>query len=126
NPTAHTFSLTGGPLPTGVSLDPGSGAITGGVRASVVATFTFGVQVQDVGSPSFPQHTATQSLSIRVGSRMVFSPLTLPSATQGTSYSQTISVTGGLGTISQVIASGNLPPGLTLSPLSGLISGIPT
>jgi YVTN family beta-propeller protein len=126
NPTAHTFSLTGGSLPTGLSLDPVSGAITGIVTASGVATFSFSVQVQDVGSPSFPQHTATQSLSIRVGSRMVFAPATLPSATQGTSYSQNITVTGGIGTIVQTLVGGNLPPGLTLSPLSGLISGIPT
>jgi YVTN family beta-propeller protein len=126
NPTAHSFSLTSGALPTGLSLDPVTGAITGLVTASGVATFSFSVQVQDVGSPSFPQHTATQSLSIRVGSRMVFSPLTLPSATQGTSYSQNVTVTGGIGTIVQTIVGGSLPPGLTFSALSGLISGIPT
>ena len=126
NPTAHSFSLTSGALPTGLSLDPVTGAITGVVTASGPATFSFGVRVQDVGSPSFPQHTATQSLSIRVGSRMVFAPLTLPSATQGTSYSQSISVTGGFGAIGLSLVAGNLPPGLTLNAPSGLISGIPT
>ncbi len=126
NPTAHTFSVTAGALPTGLTLDPVTGAIAGVVQASGTATLSFQVRVQDVGSSSFPQHTTTQNLSIRVGSALVFAPTTLPQATQGVSYSQTIAVTGGLGAIGLSLVGGNLPPGLTFNGPSGVISGIPT
>lgn len=52
------------------------------------------------------------------------SPTTLPVATQGSPYSQSLTAAGGAGSYTFAITSGSLPPGLTLSS-SGVLSGTP-
>jgi hypothetical protein len=56
-----TWSISSGALPTGLSLDPGSGSVTG--TPTVPGTFNFTILVRDSGTPS---QTATQSLSITI------------------------------------------------------------
>ncbi|MGW3816935.1 calcium-binding protein [Streptomyces sp. NPDC005046] len=50
----------------------------------------------------------------------------LPAGTIGTPYSATIATSGGVGTPSFGVTSGALPPGLTLNPGTGQITGTPT
>jgi peptidoglycan hydrolase-like protein with peptidoglycan-binding domain len=50
---------------------------------------------------------------------------TIPSASIGSAYSQTLS-TGNQGTLSFALASGSLPPGLSLDTGTGVLSGTPT
>jgi hypothetical protein len=61
--TPYTWSLIGGSLPPGLSLNATSGAITGTPTAGGTSSFT--VEVTDSSTPT-PQ-TATASLSITVG-----------------------------------------------------------
>ncbi len=56
---------------------------------------------------------------------LVISTTTLPNGTENTSYSQTLSATGGVTPYSWALASGTLPTGLSLS-ATGVISGTPT
>ncbi len=56
----------------------------------------------------------------------VITTTSLPAAAVNTAYSQTIQVTDGLAPYNWSVIGGNLPPGLSLESLSGLISGIPT
>ncbi|NBQ56158.1 MAG: hypothetical protein EBU36_05890, partial [Verrucomicrobia bacterium] len=51
---------------------------------------------------------------------------TIQSASVSTAYSQTLQASGGDGVLTWSISAGNLPPGLTLLPGSGVISGTPT
>jgi len=52
-------------------------------------------------------------------------PASTPVAKVGVAYSLPLSATGGSGEISYQLGSGTLPPGVTLNPTSGLISGTP-
>ena len=58
-----TWSLASGTLPTGFTLDPSSGAITGTATAGEVGTTNFTVKITD---SSAPQQTATQALSLTI------------------------------------------------------------
>ena len=114
----YTWSLSNGSLPAGLSLSAG-GAIGGAPTAPGTAGFT--VQVQD-GSGA----TATQALSITVAAPVLTVTTTsLSGGTVGTSYSQSLSATGGTGGYTWSISAGSLPAGLSLA-ASGAISGTPT
>jgi hypothetical protein len=56
---------------------------------------------------------------------LAITPPTLPAAFAGTSYSQTLTANGGSSPYTWSVATGTLPPGLTLSS-AGVISGTPT
>jgi Putative Ig domain len=47
-------------------------------------------------------------------------------ATVGIFYSKTVTSSGGIPPVTYAITGGSLPPGLTLNPVTGTISGIPT
>lgn len=51
---------------------------------------------------------------------------TLPGATVGTAYSQTLTASGGTAPLTWSISTGTLPAGLTLNASTGAISGTPT
>src|ERR1019366_4349861 len=118
----YTFSITSGSLPTGLTLNPSTGAITGTPTAA--GTFTFTAQVVD--SRGTAAGTTSTSCSI------VIAPapptLTCPTATGtvGVAYSSALVATGGVPPYTFSITSGSLPPGLTLNPSTGAITGTPT
>ena len=51
---------------------------------------------------------------------------TIPSASNGVNYNQALSTSGSQGTLSFALTSGSLPPGFSLNPSAGVISGTPT
>ncbi len=53
-------------------------------------------------------------------------PASLPAATSGTPYSQLITASGGTAPYSYSVSSGALPPGITLNPATGALTGTPT
>ena len=67
-----------------------------------------------------------QPLSIFICPIASITTTSLPGGIEGTSYSQTIMTMGGVSPMIFSIVSGSLPPGLSLDPSSGTISGIPT
>ena len=71
--------------------------------------------------------TATQALSIQINpATFAITTTTLANGVVGTVYHQTLTSTGGTGSILWTIASGSLPNGLTLDTASGVIGGTPT
>lgn len=51
---------------------------------------------------------------------------TIPSGTVGVAYNAALSAQGGTGSYSFAVTSGSLPPGISLDPSTGLLSGVPT
>ncbi len=115
---AYTWSVSAGSLPQGLSLSTG-GTISGIPASAGTATFT--AQVTDGAAVK-----ATQALVLVVApAPITITTGSLPAATMGSAYSQTLAATGGTGGNSWSLSTGTLPQGLTLS-AAGTISGTPT
>ncbi len=118
--TPYTFSMSSGSLPAGLSLSAG-GVISGTPTAA--GTFSFAVRVKDNVN-----NTATKTYSgFTVSAPTIsLSPSTLPAATQNSSYSQSVTASGGTAPYTYLVTSGSLPTGLSLNSNSGAMSGTPT
>src|SRR6266566_1395518 len=119
--TPYTWGITYGSLPPGLNLSSSSGAITG--TPTTAGTFTFTAQAKD-SSPA-PQ-TATASASVLTVELLQITTTSLPDPQVQTSYSATLTASGGMLPYVWSISSGNLPLGLSLDGSSGVISGVPT
>jgi CSLREA domain-containing protein len=85
-----------------------------------------GAPTTDQRGISRPQGAAYDIGAFEANSALTLSPSTLPNGTNGVSYSQTISATGGPGgPYTFIVGSGSLPTSLSLS-TSGALSGTPT
>ncbi|HUA15068.1 MAG TPA: Ig domain-containing protein [Verrucomicrobiae bacterium] len=118
----YDWTLTSGALPSGIQLDPSSGALNGTPKAS--GSFAFGVTATDAHS-----NTAVRQLTLVVEAQPV--PLSvqtsvLPGGTAGAAYHGTLSASGGQAPYQWNISSGALPQGMTLTAASGAISGTPS
>ena len=118
----YTFAVSTGALPTGLSLNPTTGAISG--TPTAVGSFDFTITATDAnGCPGSRLYTVTIA---GPGCPVItLSAIALPPGRVGQSYSQTISASGGTGPYTFSITSGALPAGLTLGATTGLISGVP-
>jgi hypothetical protein len=116
----YTYIVLSGALPPGLTLDPGTGALSGTPTSGGAYTFT--VQASDQFA-----NTGTRTYTLNVGTNsLTVNPSTLPSGTQNTFYSQSVTALGGSGPYTFAIVSGALPAGLALNPSTGAISGTPT
>ncbi|HET6934802.1 MAG TPA: putative Ig domain-containing protein [Candidatus Angelobacter sp.] len=115
-----TWSLTAGSLPAGLSLS--SGGVISGTPTTASASTSFSVTAKDSASPA---QSTTQTLAIHVASKLAITTAALADGRVGSPYLQTLAAAGGTGAYTWSLASGALPPGLTLS-ATGVISGTPT
>jgi len=113
-----TYSVQSGTVPAGLSVSS-SGLVSGTPLTPGYASFV--VRATDAngqtGDKNFPVVVAMPTFS--------FTPSSLPGAIYDTAYSQQVTATGGIGTLSYSLSSGSLPAGVTLAS-SGLLSGTPT
>ena len=112
-----TYSIVGGSLPPGLTLDPATGVISGTPTADGV--YTFSVQAENDYGTDVAEYTIT------IGDPPVITSDDPADGQVGESYSHTVTADGA-GPITFAIVSGSLPPGLTLDPATGVISGTPT
>jgi putative cell wall-binding protein len=115
----YTWAVTTGTLPTGLTLST-AGVLAGTPTASGTASVT--VTATDATSTT---GTATYSLIVNAATALAVTTTSLPDASVGTAYSQTLAATGGTSPYTWTVTSGTLPAGLTLSS-AGVISGTPT
>jgi Putative Ig domain len=121
--TPYTFSASN--LPSGLTINGSTGAITGIPAQSSIGTASAALKVTDSTTPS-PQ-SATSNLSITISpAPLAVTTTSLPGGVAGSPYSSTtLQASGGAPPYTWALASGsNLPSGLGLSP-AGAISGTP-
>lgn len=115
-----SWSVSSGSLPTGLSLNSASGAISGTPTQSGV--FNFVVTLTDASLPT--PSTAFRALSINIVSAVAITTTALNDGVVNVPYSQTLTASGFNGSLTWSMKSGALPAGLTLSS-AGVISGTP-
>jgi hypothetical protein len=118
----YTWQFTGGALPAGLALNPSSGVISG--TPTQFGTFSFTVMLTD----SQPVSVTSGTLRIIVDPAPLVITTTgdLPGGRVNIDYSQQLVATGGRTPYTWALATGPLPPGLTLNASTGVISGRPT
>jgi large repetitive protein len=113
----YRYSLAGGALPAGLTL-----ANTGELYGTPTTFGTFSFSITSVDKYG---DTGTFFFTLVVAPpQIVMIPDILYAATSGLFYSAKMTASGGVGTYTYTLASGTLPPGLTLA-ADGTISGIP-
>ncbi len=117
----YTWTITAGSLPTGFGALPMTGLISGTPTAT--GAFPFTIQVKDsLGN------TSTASLTITINASLqITTSGQLAAAQAGVSYSAALAATGGVLPYTWAPSTGStLPPGLSLNPSTGAITGTPT
>ncbi|WAH44630.1 putative Ig domain-containing protein [Alicyclobacillus fastidiosus] len=117
----HPFqwSITNGALPQGLTLN--NQGIISGTPTGLGGQYLFTVKVTDANNLN-----ATRQLTLTVDGPTSYPLITttsLPSATVGQSYEQTLGATGGTAPYTWSVTKGALPSGLSLNAHTGEITG---
>jgi hypothetical protein len=118
----YTWSVTNGSLPTGVTLNSSTGALTGTPTSSGGSPFTIQVTVTDSASV-----TAAKQFTLTIGAALtITSGAALPQGTLGQAYpTLTLAAVGGSQPYRWLVSAGSMATGLSLSQ-SGIITGTPS
>ncbi|HEY1915455.1 MAG TPA: putative Ig domain-containing protein [Streptosporangiaceae bacterium] len=120
-----SWSVTSGSLPAGLTLDAATGQITGTPSGAAGAS-ALTVQAMDSSSPA-QVATASESMTVDAAADpLTVTTTSLPSIQAGQDYGAQLTSSGGAAPDFWSVAAGALPPGLSLDPASGLLTGTPT
>lgn len=134
----HKFRVLSGSLPPGLSLSS-SGLISG--TPTTAGNYAFYLEVSDIGPEDGGPEWCTvvkkseREFYLAITPGLVVTTSSAPPGTRGSAYSLTLAAatktgpdtTGPLPSApAWAIAGGELPPGLTLDPSTGVIAGTPT
>src|SRR5580693_7830136 len=112
-----SYAATG--LPAGLSVNTGSGMISG--TPTAVGTSTASLSAANATGTGKSSLTLTVNLPA-----LVFLTTALPNGRIGSAYSTTLTASGGTSPYTWTLISGTLPTGLSLNASSGAITGTPT
>ncbi len=114
-----TFAITGGALPTGLSLNASIGAITG--TATVAGAYSVTITATDANGL-----TDAKTYSGAISAGVVITTTSIPTPVLGQAYSQTVATTGGAAPVTFAVTGGALSTGLSLNASTGAITGTAT
>jgi len=118
--TPYTWSINKGTLPAGLSLDSGTGMISGMPTTGGDSTFT--VEVSDNSTP-VKSDKQRYTINIAGNETLIIATTDMADGIGGTVYNATVLVLGGIPPYTWSIIHGNLPDGLAMDNASGVISG---
>lgn len=120
--TPIAYAVTSGTLPSGLTLDPATGAISG--TTITAGSFSFTITATDSAVPP-NRAAASYTVAVKPVVTFSFSPAggALAEAMPAEDYSQQISATGGTGTLTYSLGSGELPAGMVLNTSTGELTG---
>ncbi len=122
----YSFTLTSGALPAGLTLTS-AGVLAG--TPTTAATSSPTIRGTDTNgcfaSVAYSIVIAAAPTTPTSCPAITLTPTTLPNASAGTAYSQTLAGSGGTAPYSFGVTAGTLPNGLTLT-AAGVLSGTPT
>ena len=114
----YTFSVATGAIPSGLTLNTSTGAVTG--TASAAGTFT--LQVKDANNK-----VATGTCPFTIVAAPTLACSATSSGEVGVPFnSGSMTVTGGVGPYTFSVATGAIPAGLTLNTSTGAVTGTAT
>jgi len=114
------WSITGGALPPGLFLNAGTGAVSG--IPTLPGVFNVTVRVTDVANAT---NIATADYAVVISAAIkITSPRILPQAKRAQPYTYAVLAANIQGVPTWDLAGGAMPPGMTLNPATGVISGI--
>lgn len=121
--TPYTWSINKGTLPAGLSLDSGTGIISGMPTTGGDSTFT--VKVSDNSTP-VKSDTKRYTITIGASEALIITTVNMADGVEQTAYNATVLALGGAPPYTWSIAGGKLPDGLMIDTASAVISGTPT
>ncbi|MDQ3262300.1 MAG: putative Ig domain-containing protein [Myxococcota bacterium] len=117
--TALSWSALG--LPSFLSLDPGTGVISGTATVADLGSYPITVTLTDANG-----RTADQALTVNVLQGFFITSSTLPDGYTAAAYSNLLTATGGAPPYTWSAPNADLPAGLSLNAGTGELSGTPT
>ncbi|HWL46027.1 MAG TPA: Ig domain-containing protein [Ilumatobacter sp.] len=117
---APTYSVAAGALPTGVSIDPVTGAVTG--TPTTAGAYSFTLRAENAIGSTTHSYTGTVAPP---ATPPVWSDQQLASFKVGVAYADGVLATG-IPAPTYLLFSGQLPDGITLVADSGVVEGTPT
>jgi IPT/TIG domain/Putative Ig domain len=122
NTEPSSWSVVGGLLPPGLTLNASTGNIAG--APTKAGAFSVTMQVRDSATPV---QTATKAFSLAISaSPLQITTSSVPGGAVGVSYSATLVASNGVPPYAWSVQSGQFPPGLSLQGSTGQISGTPS
>jgi len=127
----YHWSVARGSLPAGLSINTGSGMVSG--QPTTAGNYSFVIAVQD--SSPVKESARSSSMSVQIASAaapprapaaLQISTSSLPNGQVGDAYQGSVVATGGTAPYHWSVGTGSLPVGLSINSGSGMISGQPT
>ncbi|PJJ19003.1 uncharacterized protein YhjY with autotransporter beta-barrel domain [Janthinobacterium sp. 67] len=121
----HTFSISSGTLPAGMTLNAATGVLSG--TTNVAGSFPVSIKVTDSSTGVGAPFSATNSYTLAVAApTLTLTPASLAAIRAGDAYSQPFTAGGGVAPYAYSVSGGALPTGLVLDAATGTVSGTPT
>lgn len=114
----YTWAVSGGTMPSGLTLDPATGALVG--RPTTAGSYALSIRATDADG-----RVGTADVAITVARALDLVTTRLRTATVGAAYRATLRTQGGQAPRTFTITGGKLPGKLKLNARSGVISGTP-